>query len=119
MALCDAYTGRAARAQARDRRQGRDREGRRASCSPAPGLDAVIVGTPDHLHKAMTIAALDAGKDVYVEKPMTYTVDEGLEIIAAVKRNNRVLQVGSQGVSSPLTRRRGTSSSRASSDRSR
>jgi predicted dehydrogenase len=101
VAICDAYTGRAARAQARTggkaaiAKDGRDLLAR-------PGVDAVIVGTPDHLHKAMTVAALDAGKDVYVEKPMTYTVDEGLEIIAAVKRSNRVLQVGSQGVSSPL-----------------
>jgi predicted dehydrogenase len=67
-----------------------------------PDVDAVIVGTPDHLHKAITIAALEAGKDVYVEKPMTYRVDEGRDIIAAVKRTSRVLQVGSQGVSSPL-----------------
>jgi predicted dehydrogenase len=101
VAICDAYTGRAARAQARTggkaaiAKDGRD-------LLAQPGVDAVIVGTPDHLHKAMTMAALDAGKDVYVEKPMTYTVDEGLEIIAAVKRSNRVLQVGSQGVSSPL-----------------
>ena len=101
VAVCDAYTGRATRALART-------GGRAAIARDArellarPGLDAVIVGTPDHLHKVLTVAALDAGKDVYVEKPMTYTIDEGLEIIAAVKRNNRVLQVGSQGVSSPL-----------------
>ena len=101
VALCDAYSGRAARAQGRT-------GGKAAITRDAgellarPGIDAVIVGTPDHLHKAITVAALDAGKDVYVEKPMTYTVDEGLEIIAAVKRNKRVLQVGSQGISSPL-----------------
>ena len=84
VAVCDAYTGRAARAQART-------GGKAAIAKDArellarPGVDAVIVGTPDHLHKAMTVAALDAGKDVYVEKPMTYTIDEGLEIIAAVE----------------------------------
>jgi predicted dehydrogenase len=101
VALCDAYTGRAARAQART-------GGKAAIVSDARELlaradvDAVIIGTPDHLHKAITIAALEAGKDVYVEKPMTYTIDEGRDIIAAVKRTNRVLEVGSQGVSSPL-----------------
>src|SRR5687768_9428917 len=101
VALCDAYAGRATRAQARA-------GGTAAITKDAsellarPGIDAVLVGTPDHLHKAITVAALDAGKDVYVEKPMTYTIDEGLEIIAAVKRNKRVLQVGSQGISSLL-----------------
>jgi predicted dehydrogenase len=101
VAVCDAYTGRAARAQART-------GGKAAIVRDAremlarPDVDAVIVGTPDHLHKSITIAALEAGKDVYVEKPMTYTIDEGREIIAAVKRTSRVLQVGSQGVSSPL-----------------
>jgi predicted dehydrogenase len=101
VALCDAYTGRAARAQARTGGKAVIAKDARELLA-RPGMDAVIVGTPDHLHKAFTVAALDAGKDVYVEKPMTYTVDEGLEIIAAVKRNKRVLQVGSQGVSSPL-----------------
>ena len=47
----------------------------------------------------MALDAVSAGKDVYIEKPMTFTVDEGLEIIAAVDRHKRILQVGSQGVS--------------------
>jgi len=101
VAICDAYTGRATRARARTGGAAAIAKDARELLA-RPGIDAVIVGTPDHLHKAMAVAALDAGKDVYVEKPMTYTVDEGLEMIAAVKRNNRVLQVGSQGVSSPL-----------------
>jgi predicted dehydrogenase len=101
VALCDAYTGRATRAQARAGGKAVIVKDARELLA-RPGIDAILVGTPDHLHKAITVAALDAGKDVYVEKPMTYTVEEGLEIIAAVKRNKRVLQVGSQGVSSPL-----------------
>ena len=59
----------------------------------------MFIVTPDHLHKAMTVAALAARKDVYLEKPMSYSVEEGLAIIAAMKRNKRVVQVGSQGVS--------------------
>jgi predicted dehydrogenase len=60
----------------------------------------VFIATPDHLHKSHVIAALEAGKDVYVEKPLTYTIDEGLEIIAAANKSGRIVQVGSQGVSS-------------------
>jgi predicted dehydrogenase len=101
VALCDAYSGRAARAQGRTGGKAAITKDARELLA-RPDIDAVIVGTPDHLHKVTTIAALEAGKDVYVEKPMTYTVNEGLEIIAAVKRSKRVLQVGSQGVSSPL-----------------
>ena len=59
-------------------------------------VDAVVISSPDHWHHAHTMAALQAGKDVYLEKPMTYTVDEAREIAAAVKASGRVLQVGSQ-----------------------
>ena len=57
------------------------------------------MATPDHWHKRMVIEALEAGKDVYCEKPLTYAVDEGLEIAKAVKRSGKLLQVGSQGMS--------------------
>ena len=65
-------------------------------------IDAVLIGSPDHWHKQMMIEAMDAGKDVYCEKPMTYKIDEGFEIIAAEKRTNRIVQIGSQWVDSPL-----------------
>jgi predicted dehydrogenase len=68
-------------------------------------VDAVIVATPDHWHLPMVLDALAASKDVYIEKPMTYTVEEGPQIIEAVKRYNRVLQVGSQGRSSALQKK--------------
>ena len=67
-------------------------------------VDAVFIVTPDHWHKTMALAALDAGKDVYLEKPMTYTADEGKAIIEAVDRSKRMLQVGSQGPSTALDR---------------
>jgi len=65
-------------------------------------IDAVLIATPDHWHKRQIIEAMDAGKDVYCEKPMTYTIDEGFEIIEAERRAKKILYVGSQFVSSPL-----------------
>jgi predicted dehydrogenase len=59
-------------------------------------IDCVIVATPDHWHARMVIDAVEAGKDVYVEKPMAHTIDEGFKIIEAVRRTKRIVQVGTQ-----------------------
>jgi predicted dehydrogenase len=59
-------------------------------------IDAVIVATPDHWHAPIMIAACDAGKDVYEEKPLSHTVFEGRKMIEAAARNKRVVQVGTQ-----------------------
>lgn len=64
-------------------------------------LDAVIVGSPDHWHVPMLVAAVDAGKDVYIEKPLTHTVAEGRQAIEAVRRTGRIVQVGYQQRSYP------------------
>ena len=59
-------------------------------------VDAVIIAVPDHWHNAITIDALNAGKDVYVEKPLTLRIEEGPEIVKAARVNKRICQVGMQ-----------------------
>ena len=63
-------------------------------------VDAVIVATPDHWHALPTVLACQAGKDVYVEKPLALTIDEGHAMVEAARRHNRVVQMGSQWRSS-------------------
>ncbi|MEX2303520.1 MAG: Gfo/Idh/MocA family oxidoreductase [Bryobacterales bacterium] len=101
VSVCDAYTGRIERAIERTGGKAKKVRDHREILADN-SIDAVTIATPDHLHKRHVIEALEAGKDVYCEKPLTYTIDEGLEIIAAVKKSGKMLQVGSQGISSML-----------------
>jgi predicted dehydrogenase len=97
--VCDAYKGRVTRAQQRTKGRAKEYADWRALLAD-PGIDAVIIGTPDHWHKDQTVAALAAGKDVYLEKPMTYAIEDGPAMIAAAQKSGKILQVGSQGISS-------------------
>ena len=99
VAVCDAYKGRAERAKSRT--------GGRATIVQdyheilaMPGVDAVFIVTPDHWHKTMAVEALAAKKDIYLEKPMSYSIEDGLgDSRRREARSDRIVQVGSQGVS--------------------
>jgi predicted dehydrogenase len=59
-------------------------------------IDAVVVGTPDHWHKTITLDAVAAGKDVYVEKPVSHTIAEGAEMVKAIEASKQIVQTGTQ-----------------------
>jgi predicted dehydrogenase len=72
---------------------------------PRPEIDAVIIASPDHWHGLLGIAAANAGKHIYLEKPLSYGLDEGKALVKAVRGNDIVLQTGSQQRSSIRFRR--------------
>jgi predicted dehydrogenase len=101
VAVADVYDGRLARAKelwgsdlftTRDYREVLARR----------DIDAVIVATPDHWHQKISIDAMNAGKDVYCEKPMVQLLTDGHDVIDASKKTSRIFQVGSQRVSSVI-----------------
>src|SRR6188508_289946 len=59
-------------------------------------IDAVVIGTPDHWHKTITLDAVAAGKDVYVEKPVSHTIEEGAEMVKAIEASKQIVQTGTQ-----------------------
>jgi len=65
-------------------------------------VDAILVGTPDHWHKQVSVDAMKAGKDVYCEKPMIHLYSDGPEMIETARATSRILQIGSQRVSSVI-----------------
>ena len=104
-AICDTYQGYIARAK--------DRMQTIWGSAPATYLDyhdlladksvdAVFIMTPEHLHHDMTIAALKAGKHVYIEKPLAHTIEEGFDLVRAWQQSGKIVQVGTQNRSSSL-----------------
>ena len=67
-----------------------------------PNVDAVVIATPEHLHYSMFMAALKAGKNIYVEKPLAHTIEQGQEMVAAAQKAGKVVQVGTQNRSNSL-----------------
>jgi len=105
VAVSDCYQGHLTRAQERTDGKIDTNFARYKALLERKDIDAVILAPPDHQHLPMVLDALAAGKDVYIEKPMTHRVEDGPKIIEAVRRYNRVLQVGSQGRSSFLQKK--------------
>ncbi|MFN0120885.1 MAG: Gfo/Idh/MocA family protein, partial [Blastocatellia bacterium] len=94
LAVCDVYDPRMGDAMefAPQARQIRDYR----ALLDDKNIDAVIIGAPDHWHARMTTDAVNAGKDVYVEKPVTHSLEEGEPLIKAVEASKRVVQTGTQ-----------------------
>jgi predicted dehydrogenase len=105
VAICDAYKGYQARS--------RDLIQTNGGATPKiyddyrellrdSSVDAVVIATPEHLHYPMYMAALKAGKNIYVEKPLSHTIEEGVEMVKAWQKSGKVVQVGTQNRSNTL-----------------
>lgn len=104
-AVCDTFTGHLAR--------GKDRVQTIGGNTPAtyedyrklledPSVDTVFIMTPEHLHYPMFMAAIKAGKNIYVEKPLAHTIEQGFDMVKAWEKSGKVVQVGTQNRSSSL-----------------
>src|SRR5579883_640308 len=96
VAVCDVYEKR--KRETAERHQAKGYSDYREVIA-RPDVDALIVATPDHWHARIALDAMDAGKDVYLEKPMCHTIDEAKKLVDTTRETQRVLQVGSQTTS--------------------
>lgn len=97
--ICDLYTGRIENAKEKFGKESYTTRNYKELLD-RKDIDAIIIATTDCWHTRMTIDALAKGKHVYIEKPMIYKISEGYDVIKAAKKSGKVLQVGSQRVSS-------------------
>ncbi len=100
-AVCDADLDRAEQGRAALGGKAEIFQDYRRLLDARPDIDVIVNGTPDHWHTAITIAACRAGKDVYTEKPLTLTIDEGKLLRQVVRETGQIVQVGTQQRSSP------------------
>src|SRR5580658_7349164 len=100
MAVCDVYEPHRQEAREKVAPEAREFTDYRKLLEQSD-LDAVVIGAPDHWHVPMTIEAVQAGKDVYVEKPVTHELSEGKKVVEAVKKSKQIVQVGTQQRSMP------------------
>jgi len=99
--VCDLYDGHLRRAKEIQANTATTREYREVL--DRKDIDAVCIATSDHWHAPIAIAAMQAGKDIYIEKPMTHTIEEALEMVKVSKETGRLVQVGSQSLSMEST----------------
>jgi predicted dehydrogenase len=99
VAVSDIYTARKERAKEIARLADKDVHHEYRDLLARNNIDAVLIAVPDHWHGQIALDAMTAGKDVYLEKPMTHTIEEAQRIVEATKKQNRILQVGAHGMS--------------------
>jgi len=97
--VCDCYQGHLERAKERTDGKIATNFAQYKKLLDRKDINAVIIATPDHWHLPMVLDALSAGKDVYIEKPMTHQIEDGPKIIDAARQSKRIVQAGSQWVS--------------------
>lgn len=105
VAVCDAYTGYQERAKEKVKsREGKDLKiyADYHELLSRPEIDAVVIATPEHLHYHMALAAIQAKKNIYLEKPLAHTIEQGAEIVKAGEASDKVIQVGTQNRSNSL-----------------
>jgi len=101
-AACDLYDGRHARAQEIVKSASLPVTRRYQDLLENKEIDCIVAAVPDHWHKQVVVDAVSAGKDIYCEKPMSHTPADGVEMVAAAKKTGRIVQIGSQRVSSVI-----------------
>ena len=104
VALCDVDEVRAAEAFRRFPKAKRFRDFRRMLDALHPQIDAVVVSIPDHMHAPVSLAAMDLGKHVYCEKPLTWSIDEARRMASIAKEKKLATQMGTQGMASDRAR---------------
>lgn len=105
VAICDTYSGNLAKAKDRVQTMGGNTPKTYEDFNQLladPSVDAVFISTPEHLHFPMFMAAIKAGKNIYVEKPLAHTIEQGEEMVKAAEQSGKVVQVGTQNRSNSL-----------------